>query len=96
MAKILISKEQLARNQTPILIVVLVLGVCREFTSLLAGLAFLRGLPMRPSRLKPTSLCGVEREPRLLHGSEESRADVPRRWSAWDDGDSDVLGLLYP
>src|SRR5215216_3197253 len=37
MSKALISKEQLGRNQVPIYVVVLVLGVCRELTSLLAS-----------------------------------------------------------
>jgi hypothetical protein len=40
--------------------VALVLGVCREITSLLAGLAFLRGAPMQPSRLEP-ALCAASR-----------------------------------
>jgi len=41
-----------------------------------------------------SSLCGVELDPRLLHGGKESRPDVPRASSAWGDGDRYVLGLL--
>jgi hypothetical protein len=41
-----------------------------------------------------SSLCGVERDPRLLHGSEKSGSDLPRPPSACGDGDRYVLGLL--
>ena len=41
-----------------------------------------------------SSLCGVDRDPCLLHGSEESRSDLPRPPSACSDGDCYVLGLL--
>ena len=72
MSKILISKEQLERNQIPIFIVVLVLGVCRELSSPHYSLGLRSSEAYRCSlQGRNPGFCVLDQHPLLLHGDEK-------------------------